>query len=109
MRNSVLSNVRCRHIEAEGCVLINVTADRIVARPGSIIYNYVHHLEEVLEVEEEVAETPSKRARRDSNSSADKEEKEVRASPKDVIVGVFGEDGRQTVINSNVDTDGGEL
>jgi hypothetical protein len=41
VRNSVLSNVRCKYIEAEGCVLINVTAERIVAQPGSIIYNYI--------------------------------------------------------------------
>lgn len=38
----MLSNVRCKYIEAEGCVLINVTAERIIARPGSIIYNYIH-------------------------------------------------------------------
>lgn len=38
---SVLSNVRCNSIDAEGCVLINVTADRIVAKPGSIVYNIV--------------------------------------------------------------------
>jgi len=36
---SVLTGVRCRNIEAEGCVLVNVTADRIIAKPGSIIYN----------------------------------------------------------------------
>jgi hypothetical protein len=41
VRSSVLSNVRCKYIEAEGCVLINVTAERIVAQPGSIIYNYI--------------------------------------------------------------------
>jgi hypothetical protein len=41
VRNSVLSNVRCKYIEAEGCVLINVTAERIVAQPGSIIYDYI--------------------------------------------------------------------
>ena len=33
--------MRCNSIEAEGCVLINVTADRIVAQPGSIVYNIV--------------------------------------------------------------------
>jgi cytoskeletal protein CcmA (bactofilin family) len=38
---SVLSNVRCNSIDADGCVLINVTADRIVAKPGSVLYNVV--------------------------------------------------------------------
>jgi hypothetical protein len=39
VRNSVLCNVRCSHIDAEGCILINVTAKSIFARPGCIIYN----------------------------------------------------------------------
>ena len=37
--SSVLSIVRCNSIQADGCVLINVTAVRIVARPG----RYVNH------------------------------------------------------------------
>jgi len=36
---SVLTGVKCRSIEADGCILVNVTADRIVAKPGSILYN----------------------------------------------------------------------
>lgn len=31
VKDSALTNVRCAHIEAEGCVLVNVTAKRIVA------------------------------------------------------------------------------
>ena len=31
VKDSVLANVRCSHIEAEGCILVNVTAKRIVA------------------------------------------------------------------------------
>lgn len=41
VKNCVLSGVRCRSIDAVGCILVNVTADRIVACPGSIIYNVV--------------------------------------------------------------------
>ena len=39
IKNSVLCNVRCSHIDVEGCILVNVTANRIYARPGCIIYN----------------------------------------------------------------------
>ena len=31
VKNSALANVRCSHIEAEDCILVNVTAKRIVA------------------------------------------------------------------------------
>lgn len=31
VKGSVLANVRCGHIEAEDCILVNVTAKRIVA------------------------------------------------------------------------------
>ena len=82
MRNAVLSNVRCKYIEAEGCVLINVTAERIIARPGSIIYNYIE--------------------------AGSKEVQEVRAAEGDVIVGVFAEDGAQVVVRSHLETDGGK-
>jgi hypothetical protein len=36
---SVLTRVRCKYIEADGCILVNVTADRVIAKPGSILYN----------------------------------------------------------------------
>ncbi len=39
VRKSVLTGVRCNFIDAEGCILVNVTADRIIARPGAILYN----------------------------------------------------------------------
>eukprot|EP00606_Chrysophyceae_sp_TOSAG23-5_P000163 GSChrysophyteH2.ASY1.ANO1.1020.1 assembled CDS len=41
VKGSVLTNVFCKNIEADGCILMNVTADSIVAKPGSIIYNIV--------------------------------------------------------------------
>lgn len=82
VRNAVLSNVRCKYIEAEGCVLINVTAERIIARPGSIIYNVI--------------------------AEAGSGNKEVLAGEGDVTVGVFAEDGSQLVVRSHMDTDGGE-
>lgn len=31
VKNSALTNVRCGYIEAEDCILVNVTAKRIVA------------------------------------------------------------------------------
>jgi hypothetical protein len=76
----VLSNVRCRYIEAENCVLINVTADRIIAKPHAIIYNLLDEVGTgVIEVEE-----------------------------KEVLVGVFDNDGKQTIIRSHMDIDGGK-
>ncbi|CAM9751999.1 unnamed protein product [Chrysoparadoxa australica] len=36
---SVLSGVKCQYVEANECILINVTARRVVAPPGSLIYN----------------------------------------------------------------------
>lgn len=85
IRNSTLSNVRCKYIEAENCVLINVTAERIIAKSGSIIYNYIH----------------------DDHESKDKVILE--AKEKDVIVGIFDEEGRQLVVRSHLDIDGGKV
>ena len=88
VRNSVVSNVRCKYIEAEGCVLINVTAERIIARPGSIIYNFVEGSSGAAE--------PGAAVKAETNDG-------------DVIVGVFDESGKQTVVRSHMDTDGGTL
>jgi hypothetical protein len=41
IKRSVLSNVRAKYIEADGAILINVTAEKIIAKPGSIVYNIV--------------------------------------------------------------------
>lgn len=41
VKQSVLSNVRAKYIEADGAILINVTAERIIAKRGSIVYNIV--------------------------------------------------------------------
>jgi len=77
---SVLSNVHCRHLEAEGCVLINVTAESIVAKPGSIIYNvFVAHGGPPL-----VAEAG------------------------DVLAGVTEASGTQVVMKSHLEIDGGK-
>lgn len=48
----MLSNVRCNYIEADGCIMVNVTADSIIARPGSIIYNIVDDSDFGLELNE---------------------------------------------------------
>jgi hypothetical protein len=36
-----MSNVRCDYIDAQDCVLVNVTAERVVGRAGSIGYNLI--------------------------------------------------------------------
>ena len=41
IKNSVLTNVYCKNIEADGCILMNVTAKSIIAKNGSIIYNMI--------------------------------------------------------------------
>ena len=84
VRNSVLNNVRCKYIEADNCILMNVTADRIVAKGGNIIYNLIDD-----------GVTPG------SSLSALEEKK--------VVVGVFDEKGTQTIMTSDMDTDGGCL
>ena len=119
--NSVLSNVRCKYIDAVDCVLINVTAERIVAAPGSIIYNYVHpsvqnpttsaRAAEGAEAKNEKTEESdpaAKRVKRDTPDGSHSKN-EVRTSAGDVIVGVFQEDGSQVVLNSHAETDGGMI
>lgn len=81
VRNSVLSNVRCNYIEAENCVLINVTADRIIAKPFSILYNLLDRAVDAT----------------------------LQLNEKDIIVGVFDNDGNQAIIRSHADTDGGKI
>ena len=84
VRNSVLNNVRCKYIEADNCILMNVTADRIIAKGGNIVYNLI---------DDGVTQGSSL-------SLLDE---------KKVVVGVFNESGVQTVITSDMDTDGGLL
>ena len=79
VKGSVLCNVNCKYIDAEDCILINVTAERISARPGSIVYNVV-----------------------DSNGAEG-----VCMSESQVITGVFSIDGTQLIMKSSLSTDGG--
>jgi hypothetical protein len=79
VKGSVLCNVNCKFIDAENCILINVTAERICARPGSIVYNVV-----------------------DTN-----DDKGVNVSEDEVVTGVFSSDGSQLIMNSAMSTDGG--
>lgn len=78
VKNSVLCNVRCNYIDAEGCILVNVTADSIIAKPGSIIYNIVDDSGEGLDV-----------------------------SHGQVLAGVFSSDGSQMLMKSSTHIDGG--
>eukprot|EP01041_Mallomonas_annulata_P006356 gene6356-12854_t len=77
IRNSVLSNVRCNYIEAEGCIMVNVTADSIIARPGSILYNI-----------------------------ADDSDFGLELSEGQVLAGVFNGEGNQLLIQSSTQIDG---
>lgn len=79
VRNSVLCNVRCRYIEADGCILINATADSIIARPGCIVYNII-----------------------------DESEYGMDLSEGQVLAGVFTDDGSQLVMKSSNTIDGGK-
>lgn len=76
---SVVTNVRARHIEAEGAILVNVTADKIVAKPGSIVYNVVNT---------------------DGNG--------LIVEAGQVLAGVFKSDGTQQVMKSLNSIDGGK-
>lgn len=86
VKNSVLSNVRCKYIEAEHCVLINVTAEKIVMKPYSIAYNLVDDKQSPTIIQEGI----------------------LLLEEKNVLVGVFDENGKQLVIRSHMDTDGGK-
>ncbi len=89
IKNCAISNVRCKYIDAEDCVLINVTAERIVARPGSILYNLIESQND--ESEEGIAAATT-----------------TTAEPREVRVGVFREDGGMDVVHSSLDIDGGK-
>jgi hypothetical protein len=78
IKNSVLCNVKCNNIDADGCILINVTADSIIAKPGSVIYNIVDDSTEGLDV---------------NNGQ--------------VLAGVFSPDGSQMLMKSTTNIDGG--
>lgn len=76
---SVLSHVDTHQIEADGAVLINVTARRIIARPGSIAYNVVDSSAEGLTLEE-----------------------------GQILAGVTSADGQQMLMRSRITIDGGK-
>ena len=78
VKNSVLCNVRCNYIDADGCILINVTADSIIAKSGSVIYNIVDESSDGLDV---------------NNGQ--------------VLAGVFSSDGSQMLMKSTTNIDGG--
>lgn len=78
VHRSVIVNTRCQHVEAEDAIVVNVTARRIVAGRGSILYNLVDSSEEGIRLEE-----------------------------GEVRVGVFSADASQTVIASSTHIDGG--
>lgn len=80
VKNSLLSNVRCNHIDVDGCVLINVTANSIVAKQGCIVYNI-------------------------ADGSADG----INITEKVVLAGVFSEDGTHKRMESSTDIDGGKF
>lgn len=80
VKRSVLCNVRCKYIDAEDSILIGVTADRIYARPGCIVYNIIDESEEGLDL-----------------------------NHGQVLAGVFSDDGTQLVMRSTTTIDGGKV
>ena len=78
MVRSVVINVYANHIEAEDSVLINVTATRIIAPRGCILYNVIDTSEEGIVLTE-----------------------------NEVRVGVFSEDKPPLIMRSSTTIDGG--
>jgi len=81
IKASIVSNVHSKFIDAEGAILINVTAERIIAKPGSIVYNII-------------------------DSSVGGPGLVVEAGQ--VLAGVFSNDGTQHVVKSTISIDGGK-
>lgn len=108
VRNSVLSNVRCNYIEAEDCVLINVTADYIRARPGSILYNTLYD-ESVPVFCDHSAKSvsPSPSAKILEGGYPARSNKGFSLGKNQVMVGIFNNAGEQAIIRSDMETDGG--
>jgi hypothetical protein len=79
VKASALCNVQCKYVDAEGCILINVSAERITAAPGSILYNIV-----------------------------DTSPEGIVAAPGEVRAGVFAADASCMVMKSNLSIDGGK-
>ena len=79
IRNSVISCVNCLQIEAEGAILVNVTARKIKAGKGAILYNIIDDSEEGVTVNED-----------------------------GVVVSVFEEDGSDALVKSSMEIDGGK-
>ncbi|GMI07536.1 hypothetical protein TrLO_g8252 [Triparma laevis f. longispina] len=78
--SSVISSVKSSGVEAQGAILVNVSAKKIKAAPGSIAYNII-----------------------------DSSEEGITLGEGDVLVGVFDNDGNVTNIRSNVSIDGGKM
>lgn len=78
IKGSALTGVRAHYIEAEEAILVNVTADRIIAGKGSIVYNVV---------------APD-------NS--------LTVAPGQVLAGVFSDDGSYHIVRSDISIDGGK-
>ena len=77
--SSILSSVNCGDIEVQGAILVNVTAKKIRAAAGSILYNIIDDSDEGIILQD-----------------------------GDVLVGVFDNEGNVTNIESNVSIDGGK-
>ena len=78
--SSILSSVKCADVEVQGAILVNVTAKKIRAAAGSILYNVVDDTDEGIDVKE-----------------------------GDVLVGVFDNQGNFMNVKSNISIDGGKV
>lgn len=78
--SSILSSVKCADVEVQGAILVNVTAKKIRAAAGSILYNVVDDTDEGIDLKE-----------------------------GDVLVGVFDNQGNFMNVKSNISIDGGKV
>ena len=78
LKNTAACAVRSLHIEADGAILVGVTARSIHAAHGSIAYNVTDSTKEGLHLE-----------------------------PNEVLVGIHDENGIQQLVRSRIDFDGG--
>lgn len=79
IKNSVLAKVHATTVEAEGAIIINCSAKKIVAEKGSILYNLI-----------------------DDTSDG------IHAKAGDVLISVLEESGETTILRSHLDTCGGK-
>jgi hypothetical protein len=77
--SSAIAAVESPHVEADGAIIVNCTAKKIVAGKGAILYNLI-----------------------------DTSDEGIVAAPGEVIVSVYDESGDSMLLKSRMDIDGGQ-